>query len=228
MSYLLDHTTGETLDNEAFYDDFTSHFWSCDQFWKLETAQHFAEPGNPSWDAFNQGNWGKALELHTARTEALLDYHEQCTEYGITTKRVRVVKQPVTPYLQWEMYLLVLRDATGGPIRILPGNQFTPFEKDCYNRPMGPFFPEVCGMDKTVMYEHLYDEHGVMYETIKYTDFDTITKFKHLTDTLYKDAEPIGPYFLRHIKPLPAPTITEQLPPDYLEQHGRPQPPGRT
>ena len=221
MPYQLDHTTGEHLDNEAFYEDFNNHFWNCDQFWKLESAQHFAEPGNPSWEAFNAGNWDDALKLHDDRTADLLDYHEQCTEYGITTRRVRVVKQPITPYLQWEMHLLFLRDASGGPIRILPGEQFAPFETDT---PTGPRFPEVCGMDKSVMYEHLYDDHGVMYKTIKYTDLATITNFKYVTDTLYSQAQPIAPYYLRHIKPLPTPTITEQLPPDYLKQHNRPQP----
>lgn len=224
MTYQLDQTTGTTLNNEDFYEDFNNHFWTCDQFWKLETAQHFAEPGNPSWQAFNAGDWNEALRLHHERIEDLLDYHEQCGEYGITTKRVRIVKEPITPYLQWEMHLLFLRDTTGGPTRILPGNQFAPFEKDCYNRPTDPLFPEICGMDNTVMYEHHYDQHGVMNATTKYTDLDTITKFKHLTDALYRDAQPIGPYFHRHIKPLPAPTITEQLDPDYLEQHGRAKP----
>lgn len=217
MTYQIDHTTGQALNNEAFYNDFTNHFWSCDQFWKLESAQHFAEPGNPSWQAFNQGNWKQALQLHQDRTQDLLDYHEQCAEYGIQTKRVRIVKQPITPYLQWEMHLLFLRDTTGGPIRILPGGEFTYLEEDQPDNT----FPEICGMDKTVMYEHRYDNHGVMYETIKYTNPDTVTKFKYLTDTLYQQAQPIGPYFHRHIKPLPAPTITEQLDPNYLQQHGR-------
>lgn len=223
MTYQLDHATGTRLDNEAFYEDFKRHFWTCDQFWKLESAQHFAEPGSPSWQAFNAGNWDEALKLHGDSIPNLLDYHDRCTTAGVRTKRVRVVKDPVTPYLQWEMHLLFLRDATGGPIRILPGGEFTYLEED---QPDGTF-PEVCGMDQTVMYEHLYDDHGVMHATIKYTDLDTITKFKYLTDTLYDQAGPIGPYFLRHIQPLPAPTITEQLPPDYLQQHGRAAPPRR-
>lgn len=224
MAYELDHATGEILDNAAFYEDFNRHFWTCEQFWKLESAQHFAEPGSASWQAFNAGDWDEALKLHDDRIPDLLDYHDRCADVGVRTKRVRVVKHPVTPYLQWEMHLLFLRDATGGPIRVLPGEAFAPFETDRSSRSMGPF-PEVCGMDKTVMYEHLYDEHGVMYATVKYTDLDTITMFKHLTDILYDLAGPIGPYFLRDIRPLPAPTITEQLPPDYLEQHHRAAPP---
>lgn len=219
MTYELDHSTGTMLDNGAFYTDFKEHFWSCDQFWKLESAQHFAEPGSASWQAFNAGDWEEALRLHQERVPELLDYHERCAAAGISTKRVRVTTTPITPYVQWEMHLLFLRDASGGPIRVITDDDTIALPKQF------PMFPEVCGMDNTVLYEHLYDEHGVMYATMKYTDLDTIVNFRYLTDVLYSKAAPIGPYFLKHIAPLPAPVITEQLSPDYLAQHRRAAPP---
>lgn len=217
--YRLDRSTGELLDNETFYADFQDTFWNCTRFWKIESAQHFAEPGSASWQAFNAGDWDGALRLHDDRTQDLLDYHDRCNDHGIRTQRVRIIDTPLTPYLQWEMHLLFLRDATGGPIRILTHDTPTLLPKQF------PHFPEVCGMDTTVLYEHLYDGHGVMYATVKYTNPRTIVEYKYLHEILYGKAAPIGPYFLRHIKPLPAPTITEQLPPDYLEQHHRPAPP---
>jgi hypothetical protein len=55
---------GERLDADAYLRD----FWPCferitDRFWKFERAQSFQEPGNPSWEALNAGDWTRALQL---------------------------------------------------------------------------------------------------------------------------------------------------------------------
>lgn len=227
MTNDLDPTTGEHLDNEAFYEDFNNHFWNTDHFWKLERIQHFAEPTNPSWEAFNQGNWEEALRLHEARIPGLLDYHDQCREYGITTRRIRIVEHPLDPYLQWEMHLLFLRDATGGPITVLPQHAVAHLENETTTKPNQPL-PEICGMNDTVMYNTTYDANGVLNGAIKYTDPTIIAPWRRLTFRLFEQGEPMGRYFLRTVKPLPPPPAPTPLPTDYLEQHGRMAPPRQT
>jgi hypothetical protein len=222
MTYLLDQSRGEHLTVEAFYEDFARHFWNCEKFWKLERAQHFAEPGSKSWQAFNAGDWNEALRLHDAAADDLIEYHHRCDLKGVQTKRIRIVEDPVTPYLQWEMHLLFLRDVTGGPIRVIPDIHHTVASVE---RGLPTHLPELCALDSTILYEHTYDDHGVINGTIKYTDLDTVVKFRYLTEMLYAQGKPIGPYFLRHIKTLPAPTIAEHLPTDYLQQRNQPKPP---
>ncbi|WP_406834871.1 DUF6879 family protein [Streptomyces sp. AHU1] len=44
----------------------------------------------------------------------------QCTERGMTVRRVRVVTEPITPYIQWEHALTPQNEEAGEDIRWLP------------------------------------------------------------------------------------------------------------
>jgi hypothetical protein len=216
----LDPTDGEYLPDETFFADFNTRFWQATEFWKLERATHFAEPHDASWQAFQRGNWNLALQLIEGRRADLKAHYGETTEHDITARRIRIVDEPIGPYLQWELHLLRLRDEIfEGTIRVLP-TTVTTGDEHTY----GSELPEICTMDDTVLYLHTYDEHGVQDRNIRFTDPDVVTPWRNYTRHLWQAGQPLAQYFARHVQGLPAPGPVEQLPDDYLETREKYQP----
>jgi hypothetical protein len=214
----LGDAVGERMELPRYYADFRRNFRHAQKFWKLERGQVFAEPGDLSWEAFDAGDWDEAMHLLEERREDLKHYHEENTEAGTETRRIRIVSLPVTPYLQWELYLLKIRDETGGPIRILPARAIADLEDQ------GPL-PDIYTMDGTVMYQAVYDERGVLEYALRYTDQTLVRQCRDFIADLYARGEPISNFFEREIAHLPPPhPVAPVIPRDYLVQTGRPHP----
>jgi hypothetical protein len=208
---------GERLELPEYNADFQRHFRQAREFWKLERGQVYAEPGSPSWVAFNDGDWGESLRLTEGRREELKRYYEENAAAGPATYRIRIVSLPPTPYLQWELQLLKLRDETGGPIRILNESAVAALEDE------GPL-PDIYTMDRDVMYQAVYDHHGVLAYALRYTDQPLVSRCRDFIAGLYGRGEPISSFFAREIAPLPPPRPAGPAPPDsYLETTGRPR-----
>jgi hypothetical protein len=207
---------GHTLTLNAYYPDFAHNFHKPGTtFWKFERGQHYAEPHNPSWKAFHDGNWENALHLIETERERLTGQHEQLNAEGINTYRVRIVDYPLTPYLQWELHYLHLRHQTGGPVHIYPAHLLAPLEHTGHELPD----LNICAPHAT--YIPNYDDNGVLASATKYPWGNSITRYvKHL----YKLGQPIDTYFQTHIAHLPPPATPPHVPDDYLETTGRPQP----
>ena len=202
----------------AYYADFQEHFANTREFWKLERGQVFAEPGDASWEAFNRGHWEESICLLEDRREDLEKYHQESAEAGTITRRIRIVSLPVTPYLQWELHLLKIRDETGGPIRILQAVDVADLEDQ-------GLLPDIYTMDSTVMYQAVYDNHGVLEHALKYTDKALVGRCRAFIAGLYGRGEPISEFFQREIAHLPPPRpVDAAIPTDYLERTGRPNP----
>lgn len=214
----LGSAVGECLDLPAYYADFRRHFVRARKFWKLERGQVFAEPGDASWEAFDQGDWEESLRLLEERREDLKRYHQENAAAGTATRRIRIISLPVTPYLQWELHLLKIRDETGGPIRILQADDVADLEDQ------GPL-PEIYTMDRDVMYQAIYDERGVLERALKYTDKAVVSRCRDFIAHLYARGEPISRFFEREIAHLPPPPpAAPTIPGDYLARTGRPHP----
>jgi hypothetical protein len=213
----LGDAVGERLELPEYYADFQDSFRRARAFWKLERGQVFAEPGDPSWVAFDGGDWPEAMRLLEERREDLKLYHKENAAAGTVPRRIRIVSLPVTPYLQWELHLLKIRDETGGPIRVLPTSAVADLEDQ------GPL-PDIYTMDGTVMYQAVYDEHGVLEHALRFTDQALVTRCRDFIAGLYARGEPIGDFFEREIVRLPPPRPVPLIPRDYLAQTGRPRP----
>lgn len=218
MTRPLGDAVGERLELPEYYADFQRSFRRARKFWKLERGQVFAEPGDPSWEAFDAGDWHEAMRLLEERREDLKRYHEENTEAGTESRRIRIVSLPVTPYLQWELHLLKVRDETGGPIRILQATAITDLEDQ------GPL-PDIYTMDGTVMYQAVYDERGVLEYALRYTDQALVAHCRDFIADLYARGEPVSNFFEREIAHLQPPRpVAPVIPRDYLAQTGRPHP----
>jgi hypothetical protein len=214
----LDDATGKRLELSEYYADFRRNFRRARNFWKLERGQVFAEPGDPSWEAFDAGDWDEALRLLEERREDLKHYHTENTGAGTQTRRIRIVFLPVTPYLQWELHLLKVRDETGGPVRILHASAVADLEDQGQ-------LPDIYTMDDTVMYQAVYDERGVLAYALRYTSRPLVVRCRDFIAALYDRGEPIRSFFEREIAQLPPPRPgAPSIPRDYLARTGRPQP----
>lgn len=217
MPDLFDAAAGADMTLVDYYEDFERHFWNVREFWKLERGQTFAEPGNASWEAFNQGDWDAAIRLLEERRESLIEYHRQADAAGVATRRIRIVEFPLSPYMQWELNLLRIRDETGGPIRVLDRSAVEHLETG------GPL-PEIYTLDDKIMYQAIYDQNGVLDYARKFTDPALVARARTFISGLYEQGAPIGPFFDRHVADLPAAAPPQPLRQDYLDHTGRPGP----
>jgi Family of unknown function (DUF6879) len=218
MSSLLGGATGVRLELADYYTDFQRSYSRAREFWKLERGQTYSEPGDESWKAFDNGDWDKAMRLLEDRRADLIEYFRDNASRGLVTRRVRIVSLPPTGYLQWELNLLKIRDELGGSVRILLDDEVAGFEDQ------GPV-PDIYTLDDCLMYEAMYDDHGVLDHARRYTDKILVRRCRNFIADLYARGEPIRDFFQREISHLPSARPSRQsIPHDYLEQAGRPRP----
>jgi hypothetical protein len=218
MSSVLAGAIGARMELSAYYADFLENFAHTREFWKLERGQVFAEPGNESWEAFDCGDWQESMRILEKSREHLGSYFRENAARGTQTRRIRIVSLPPTPYLQWELHVLRLRDELGEPMRILLDLDVVDLEDQ------GPL-PEIYTMDTEVMYQAVYDGHGVLEHAVRYTDKTLVSRCRDFIAGLYGRGEPIGEFFQREIAHLPqARPEWPAIPHDYLERARRPRP----
>ena len=214
----LDGAIGESMDLRAYYADFQENYARTRNFWKLERGQLFAEPGDASWEAFDRGDWDEAMNLLEKRRPDLVDYVTGNSAKGVTSRRIRIVSLPPSPYLQWELHLLRIRDEAGAAIRIL-------LDRDIVGLEGSGSLPEIYTMDDNVMYPAIYDDKGVLEHALRYTDKALVARCRDFIADLFLRGEPIGDFFRREIAHLPpARPRRRAIPHDYLKRAGRPQP----
>jgi hypothetical protein len=89
---------GLDLDLAAYNADFWQEFDRIgDVFWTLERIQEFREPGVPSWEAMNAGDWERSLSLLREGDVVGRAHHRKAR---FARRRVRVAEHPVSHYLR--------------------------------------------------------------------------------------------------------------------------------
>jgi hypothetical protein len=214
----LDGAIGERLELAAYFADFADSYGRARDFWKLERGQVYAEPGDESWKAFDNGDWEESVRLMEERRADFTEHRHRNEARGMASRRVRIVSLPPSPYLHWELRLLLLRDELDHRTRIVLDRDMAGLED------RGPL-PDLNTLDADVMYEVVYDGNGVADHAVRYTDTALVGRCRDFIAGLYECGEPIGGFFRREIATLPPPSPARQaVPHDYLEKTGRPQP----
>jgi hypothetical protein len=200
MHDLLDRSLGQQLAVAEYREDFRKMFWTITEhdFWKLERIQTFREPGDESWEAFDRGDWTTALRLIEQRREAFQEDGQRMAKIGLTSYRVRVVAQPITAYLQWELHLLRLMGECSDRIRVVGPDTVKHLEAG------GPV-PEVVTLGANLTYEVLYDEASVLDGAIRFVDPEVTIRCREAIQGLYASGEDIGVFFDRAVAHLPPP-----------------------
>lgn len=202
MHDLLSGDQGELLTLDAYWADFEDRFWRTESpgFWKLERQQSFKEPGDDSWEAFAAGCWHDSLRIIDARRADFERYYRRITDNGFFTRRVRVVAQPLTPYLQWELRVLALRHEYGGLTRVVSAEQVAPHEP-------AESLPEIYTLGTEVMYEAVYNGDGVLEAARRWRDPGLISRCQHFIESLYQQGEPLDKFFTHAVAPLEPPQV---------------------
>ncbi|MFC8066115.1 DUF6879 family protein [Streptomyces sp. NPDC057293] len=195
------HGASQRLDRPTYHADLSRLYSSGIGFLnKLERGQHFKERGFPSWEAFADGDWVRALSLAEERREDYAEEIRRASRLGITHRRLRVVEFPVTPYVQWELFVLRVRVGLGDDIKILDARDISNIER---RRPV----PEVVILGDAAMYEVMYDEDGNAAGAKRHTDRSLIRETNAGFDALYERGEEFHAFFNREIAALAPPRV---------------------
>jgi hypothetical protein len=167
--------------------------------WKLERSQVFTEAADdPAWQAFASGDWLKSVAVFESERSDIQAEAEKYTRQGSEFRRLRIVEQPVSAYLQWELQSLKIFDESGMPIRALDASSVRNLEDSGQ-------LPEIVIVGDEVLYEVQYDSQWSACGARRITDRDVIWQATADIAGLWAEAEPLAEYFSREIATLPPP-----------------------
>ncbi|MEV8286524.1 DUF6879 family protein [Streptomyces niveus] len=127
-------------------------------------------------------------------------YFQKIADHGFGLHRVRVVEEPVTPYLQWELHLLRLKEQCGEDTRIAK-------ESDLSSIETGTRLPEIAIIGSSVLYEIIYDGDGTLTGGIRYTDEELISECRRIVRGIHGSGEQLESFFKRRVISLPPPAV---------------------
>ncbi|WP_132637753.1 DUF6879 family protein [Nonomuraea mesophila] len=154
--------------------------------WKLERAQHFDEGDLPSYLAMLDGDWDRAMELAEQMRPGFRSDNPDHMDF----RRIRIVEEPFSPYVRWELALLAMRAEEGENSRVVPVSAVHPYEAD------GPV-PELVLFNPALLYEVLYDEIGVHTGARKITDPDFVEPCIPVLASIFDEGEDLRTYCAR-------------------------------
>lgn len=166
--------------------------------WKLERRQHFEEQDVPSWEAMRRGDWEQSLRLLRGQGETFRTAARNDSRQTHAFHRVRVVEQPLTSYLQWEMHVLRHQAEYGRRIRVVPAECVADAER--YG-----LLPEIVVLGGRTLYRVTYSDAGRHTGAELFTDPKLVRGWEHYLENLYERGEDVISYFDREVAHLPAP-----------------------
>jgi hypothetical protein len=191
---------GTSLDRRSYHEHMRMETGQVNGIvWKLERSQVFTEAADDSaWEAFVSGDWLKSVAIFESERRGIQAEAEKYARQGSEFRRLRIVKQPVSAYLQWELQSLKIYDESGMPIRVLDASSVRNLE-------ISEQLPEIVIVGDQVLYEVRYDSQWSACGARRVTDHDVIRQATAEMAGLWAEAEPLGGYFAREIATLPPP-----------------------
>jgi len=196
----LDRSLGEHLDSVAVYEgDFAAYRKKTrhQHAWKFERRQHFEED-DASRDALRRGDWPEALRLLEDDRAGLLDAAAYDRQRGHYFHRLRVVEEPLTPYMQWELHALRVQAECGRRLRVVSADAIHGIEG-------GQLLPEVVVLGDQVLYDIIYSDTGVLEGAVRFTQPEVVGRWARFIEGTYASGEDMISYFDRHVALLPPP-----------------------
>ncbi|TDU06462.1 hypothetical protein EDD99_5021 [Streptomyces sp. 846.5] len=202
MLELLDRTPGQRLDGPSYLADFNERFWRIGRegFWKLERLQNYQEPGFASWEAFRSGDWARALRLIDEMRVDFERHLARVRDAGFDHHRVRVVEEPITPYVQWELHVLQAKDQCGEDVAVVTVDQIQAFES------VDPL-PDLVVLGSDAAYDVHYAADGIPDGATLFTAPAAIACAREFIQQLHQSGERLETYFPRRIAGLGAPQL---------------------
>lgn len=188
---LLDRVDGVRLSSAEYKADFRARRSRVRNAhsWKFERRQHFEED-TPGRNAFRRGDRGKAMRILEERRPEFADSVRDDLSRGAKFHRVRVVEEPLSPYLQWELRSLRVQAECGKPIRVVSASALS-------GREVGGPLPEVVILGGQTLYEVVYTDDGVADGAIRFADANVIGTWVEFVAALYEIGEDVVDYVSR-------------------------------
>lgn len=186
--------SGRRLTSLEYLDDYVQRYENTRnaQSWKLERRQTFIEPDDESWQEFDRGNWERSVARFKDRLPQLLAEAREDAERGIEMYRVRIVAEPISPYLLWELNALKDRAECGEKIRVVSVDLVGEFERDHQ-------LPEILTLGDDTVYQVLYNEDGALEGAVLSTDQADVQSWASFVKDLYAKGEEIASFFTRRV-----------------------------
>ncbi|MGX1541126.1 DUF6879 family protein [Streptomyces adustus] len=150
----------------------------------LELRDDYSVPG----EAGPFQSWLDGRDIDYTYLTPWTQLMRQTTRRGMTVRRVRVVTEPLTPYIQWEHATTVVNENAGEAVRWLPRHLL----------PTGVAFP-FDGRDWWLYDDRLlavghFDADGRVLGSQIIEDPDAVARCVHLRDLLWANAVPHTEY----------------------------------
>lgn len=189
-----DGLSGHRLTSEQYLEDYFRVYGNTRNTtsWKFERQQTFIEPDDDSWREFDRGNWEDSLARFKDRVPQLLAEAREDAEHGIEMYRVRIVAEPISPYLLWELNALKVRGECGEKIRVVDIGQVAEFEEDGE-------LPEILTLGEKTVYQVIYNADGALDGAIRSTDRSDVERWVSFISELYEKGEGIDSYFAKKV-----------------------------
>lgn len=190
----LTRLPGETLSLDTYQKDFSARFWAArhSPIWKIERQQEFRQPESASWRAFDEGRLQESWRLLEDNRDNIRRQFARLAEAGSVVRRVRVVEEPFSPYLYWELHSLRLRAQCGEEIHVIGPEPIAPMER-------AGTIPEVVTIGDSVTYRILYDADGVLEGAVRYTDPAINLGCRADIATFHRGGERLEDFFIREV-----------------------------
>lgn len=160
--------------------------------WKFERSQYFEEHHLGS-DEFHRGDRSAARRAIDEGRAEFANWVAQDNANGTTFYRVRIVEEPLTPYLHWEMLLLRAQAECGNKIRVVHAEAIRHLEVD-------GVLPEVVTLGGQTLYEVIYTASGALDGGVRHVDQHKIEHWQTFTARLYESGEDVVDYTTRTLK----------------------------
>jgi hypothetical protein len=111
---------GAQLSKDAFRERFLAEWKRSDhRFLKVERRQEYSEPDDPSYQAFERGDFAEAYDLVAKRLREQESFYKPARDKGLELIRLRIVEFPLTDYLKcYELPSYRVSSELGEDIRI--------------------------------------------------------------------------------------------------------------
>lgn len=203
MPNIFDDSSSEYLTFDVYMDDVDERrlqLGAGHDSWKLERQQYFSDPTDPPWVAFSQGKWEESIRLMENARPLFSKECQEAAAHGVTLYRVRVIEEPIAPYVQWELHYLRLGTSAGEKIRVVDAERVKQFEED-------GLLPDVLTAGVDTVYRILYTNEGVPEAARRLINSEVAKRCIEFIQGLYADGEDMDTYFDRRIASLPPPRL---------------------
>jgi len=161
------------------------------RFFKLEELQSFAEPGDPSFEAYRRGDRIAAARLIKSRVAKQGIMYGSALSRGVKLLRVRIVDLPITPYLSYEWPAYHVNATIGETILVPEPALISDLRHD---RRMKDF---LLFDDFLVLLLH-YDSAGVFVGATPITDSERVQEYKEFSESLLPKSMPFTEFEKLH------------------------------